>query len=623
VGVSSNDSEPIVVTYRGVDSTFIPVNSGIEPKLRQGRFYESTMLDYIASLGLSGVYVDVGGYIGSHAVFFAQHCPSTTVHTFEPSPAMFPALTANLAANGLEDRVVAHNAGLSDHSEVIDFSFEGRDERFACERLDAVIAGPVTVLKVDVEGLEPKVLAGAARLLSESRPLVFVEAHSREALARDLALLEPYGYRATGRVFNASPTYELVADGSPCAPPERLPHVIDLLTPEMWSAVSPGLATSWSEGRLTISSPSTPPERLHVTQVPASLRHRSHVERPATPRGDLFFQMVGEATEGMGVSIHFMEFTGAERIRVTRRYFYPRMFEHLELHPETDGLRIAIGVSGAGELTIERIAFHIPKASAVPIADILSRYVEARAVIVDLTLPAADVSSDAILPPQLGVHYRRELADVAGEAAAKTVVLQQLDRDVRLELDGASGEIVHVVFATLLDGVIDRGLLDQAARGGWEIAGIHAVVHDVFRFAIVLVRDVRGRARHDLRVLNEYRFDKALLRERDQGLERATARATRAQKQAEEHEREAQAASADAAQARRRAAGLEQELRSLAATLTRTREALVRARSSVSFRVGRATRVALRGRGIALLNAPRRWLETFRGPDEGLNDLDR
>jgi len=50
------------------------------------------------------------------------------------------------------------------------------------------------------------------------------------------------GYRPTARVFNASPTYELAAAGSPVAPPERLPEVVDLL--QMVATMTPGMAAS-------------------------------------------------------------------------------------------------------------------------------------------------------------------------------------------------------------------------------------------------------------------------------------------------------------------------------------------------------------------------------------------
>lgn len=357
-----SDQDEIVVIHRGVTTRFIPVGSGLEPTLRQNRFYEATMLNYIASLRLGGTYVDVGGYIGNHALFFAQHCPAAVVHTFEPSPTLYPALVANVAVNQLAARIVTHQLGLSDRAETVDFAFEGRQERFECERLDAVVTGPVSLLKIDVEGFEGKVLAGAARLIADSRPLVFVEAHTADELARDAALLAPYGYRPTGRVFNASPTYELAAAGSPVAPPERLPEVVDLLHRGAWNSVEDGLTTTWSpDGRLLLAAASQPPQRLHLTQEPAALKRAPEVGILSSCPGELFVQMVATMTPGMAASLFCIEYDATQRTAITRKYFHPRLFERLELRADTRAIRLVIGVEGAGELSVERLALHIPR----------------------------------------------------------------------------------------------------------------------------------------------------------------------------------------------------------------------------------------------------------------------
>jgi hypothetical protein len=91
-----------------------------------------------------------------------------------------------------------------------------REHTLATERLDRIVPGPVALIKIDVEGMEPQVLAGATDLLSRYRPRVFAEAHTDQDFERVLAQLRPHGYVATGRVFNASPTYEFVV------PPSRM-----------------------------------------------------------------------------------------------------------------------------------------------------------------------------------------------------------------------------------------------------------------------------------------------------------------------------------------------------------------------------------------------------------------
>lgn len=49
---------------------------------------------------------------------------------------------------------------------------------------------------------------------------------------------------------------------------------------------------------------------------------------------------------------------------------------------------------------------------------------------------------------------------------------------------------------------------------------------------------------------------------------------------------------------------------------------LERARGSVGFRIGRATRIALRHAAASPWTAPVTWIRTFRGEDEVIESLD-
>lgn len=66
----------------------------------------------------------------------------------------------------------------------------------------------MAVIKIDVEGMEDRVLAGARRIMLDDQPLVYVEAHNTARLRDIRRVLDPIGYHLTGRVFNATPTYE-------------------------------------------------------------------------------------------------------------------------------------------------------------------------------------------------------------------------------------------------------------------------------------------------------------------------------------------------------------------------------------------------------------------------------
>jgi FkbM family methyltransferase len=201
--------------------------------LARGRWYEEAFLEHIRSLDRVGAYVDVGAHLGTHALWFAMLCRSTVVHAIEPVPRYADVIDRNVAANGLERRVVVHRVGVSDRAGLatnylsrehqVGFVSDAEPvrETFEIVRLDELVPRPVAVIKLDIEGMELAALRGAEGLL-EDRPVVFAEAHSEEELEAIDEALDHAGYGATGRVFNASPTYEWVARDLPDDPGRRV-----------------------------------------------------------------------------------------------------------------------------------------------------------------------------------------------------------------------------------------------------------------------------------------------------------------------------------------------------------------------------------------------------------------
>lgn len=171
-------------------------------------FYEQELLDYVRSLGRRGAYVDAGSCLGTHTVWFAAYCPSSHVHSFDPRPQCAGWTKMNVDANDLAAKVTVHDIGLSDRQGVASATLDGVDVTFGVARMDTLVRGRVAVIKADVEGMESLALAGATKILRRHRPVVFAEAFTETELAAISAVLEPLGYRATGRVFNVTPTYE-------------------------------------------------------------------------------------------------------------------------------------------------------------------------------------------------------------------------------------------------------------------------------------------------------------------------------------------------------------------------------------------------------------------------------
>lgn len=184
----------------------------------EGRFYEQEMLSHIASVAQGGTFIDVGANAGNHTLFFAMFCGADRVHSFEPNKFSRADMQNVISLNKISSKVQVHPYALSDHTGTVEATYVIRQdhpnwsETVPCLRLDeAVTDNDVKVIKIDVEGAEPFVLKGATRILKACRPRLYVEAAQPEHLDEVMSVVAPLGYRLSGKVFNASPTHEIVA----------------------------------------------------------------------------------------------------------------------------------------------------------------------------------------------------------------------------------------------------------------------------------------------------------------------------------------------------------------------------------------------------------------------------
>jgi FkbM family methyltransferase len=181
---------------------------------------------FLTRLDLAGHTVyDVGGYQGLYTLYFARAVgPAGRVICFEPIPANQRAIEANVALNGfqhVELRPVALGATVGHATFLVPDGFTGassgdaatKSAYAASTRTRSLIAAvstvddqarslpPPTLIKIDVEGMEEDVLAGAAHTLNTVRPELFIEVHatsrlaSHQRIARLLSLLHGYGYQ--------------------------------------------------------------------------------------------------------------------------------------------------------------------------------------------------------------------------------------------------------------------------------------------------------------------------------------------------------------------------------------------------------------------------------------------
>lgn len=180
----------------------------------QNMFYEQDFLDYISSLQLEGSYLDIGGNIGNHALYFAIFCNSTVVHTFEPLEKYQRYITDNIRANSLEKKVVLHPYALADSSMPVSFDMGGQKKVvtniMTLDGLEISMDNSVCCIKIDVEGNEERVLKGGLETIKRHKPVLFIEVVEEPKLRRIDQLLYELGYHRTKNVFNGSPTYEWV-----------------------------------------------------------------------------------------------------------------------------------------------------------------------------------------------------------------------------------------------------------------------------------------------------------------------------------------------------------------------------------------------------------------------------
>lgn len=149
-------------------------------------------LDNYLSNRPRGIFIDVGAILGWHAVHAAQHPSVETVVAFEPDPFNAWLLDRNLTENGVENVIVSNAAvgaqsgnirlhryrstNFGRHSLLTDYGYGSRrvpivDLDSALERL-GLADRPVNVLKIDIEGCEPAVIAGATKTLERTAAVI-------------------------------------------------------------------------------------------------------------------------------------------------------------------------------------------------------------------------------------------------------------------------------------------------------------------------------------------------------------------------------------------------------------------------------------------------------------------
>lgn len=168
--------------------------------------------------------IDVGANVGAHTLALAarvaspDHRPSGQVFAFEPQPEIFQLLATNCVLNdagnvrlfnegcgarrgeveiGEPDYAARHNFGGFSLDRLAGHTGAARRRKVQVRQLDESYDGArLRLIKVDVEGMEADVLAGAAQIIARFRPALYVENDVRDRSAHLIRAIWALGYDA-------------------------------------------------------------------------------------------------------------------------------------------------------------------------------------------------------------------------------------------------------------------------------------------------------------------------------------------------------------------------------------------------------------------------------------------
>ena len=171
--------------------------------------YEKYMQEAFARVLHAGsVVYDVGAHVGFHSLFCGLLVGKTgMVVAFEPNPETYESLTTQVIANSTlaittSPFAISDRSGRSKlntvrggpESQVSDLDGVLIETRTIDQLVQERCFPPPNVIKIDVEGHEGRVIAGAIKSITHWRPVILCDYDDDTTLSTVAALLDPLGY---------------------------------------------------------------------------------------------------------------------------------------------------------------------------------------------------------------------------------------------------------------------------------------------------------------------------------------------------------------------------------------------------------------------------------------------
>jgi FkbM family methyltransferase len=205
------------------------------------QFYEASYLDLLARLHQPGkLIVDGGANIGNHSVFFAGVMGASVI-AFEPQSFNHEFLVANVRLNHLEEKIHIRKIAIGDQTGTISLTQalpdnygsytantalvrSGDKNARAADSFDVQVStldlelkgheGEISIIKLDLEGMELDVLTGARAVIENSLPVIAVECFTKSFYEEIKNFLAPFGYFVIDST-NATPTFIFLTRKNP------------------------------------------------------------------------------------------------------------------------------------------------------------------------------------------------------------------------------------------------------------------------------------------------------------------------------------------------------------------------------------------------------------------------
>jgi FkbM family methyltransferase len=141
--------------------------------------------------------IDIGAFIGTHTLTLSDSVKNGTVYSFEPQPWAYNAIKCSLNENEIKN-VVLKNVGISDKKDMIKFCSDSTGGSTICHEkkkkiskwkyvynidilsIDSMKLKNISIIKIDVEGHELKVLNGAKDTIKRNKPTIIIEVWNKK-----------------------------------------------------------------------------------------------------------------------------------------------------------------------------------------------------------------------------------------------------------------------------------------------------------------------------------------------------------------------------------------------------------------------------------------------------------